>query len=116
LLTVSDMVASWGPLLVALSLGAGVPDAQKKATVRASIVTAVACTATAAGGVVLGIGVARHDARTSIGGSALLGLGLHALALAVMAWLWPADRNRPVQVALVPHARGAGAGVWLTLP
>ena len=66
-------------------------DKLEKIERRAGIMSGVGFAFVAGGGVAMGLGASVNESKFTIGGGALIAVGLHVLALAVVAWLWPDD-------------------------
>jgi hypothetical protein len=110
-------MASIRSAVVAIALVASGHSPLEKIERRAAIVTGVGIAFAVGGGVTIGAGFATHEERLWVGGAALIGVGVHLLALAVIAWLWPDDTwlgmlTSPL-LTPAPREPSAGAHLWL---
>src|SRR5262245_52128816 len=106
-------MASVTCLLTSIALAASEPSSLEKIERRAGILSGVGVAFAVGGGIAVGVGVAAHEPRFTVGGSALIAVGLHAIALAVVAWLWPDDSWLGL---LTDEVTSAGARAWLGSP
>ena len=90
LLTTSPMLVASG-LVVAVALASSPATSLDKIERRAGIMSGVGFAFAVGGAVAMGLGASLNEPKFTIGGGALIGVGLHVLALAVVAWLWPDD-------------------------
>ncbi|MBL8955526.1 MAG: hypothetical protein JNK82_32425, partial [Myxococcaceae bacterium] len=58
---------------------------------RAAILSGVGIAFGLGGALAVAVGSTQNEQRMAIGGGLLIGVGVHALLLAVVAWLWPDD-------------------------
>src|SRR5437870_13901078 len=106
-------MASCAPIVLAFALAASDPSSLETIERRAGILTGVGAAFCLGGVVAVGVGAALHEPRMWLGGSALIGVGLHAIALAMIAWLWPDDSWLGL---LTDETTPAGARLWLGSP
>jgi hypothetical protein len=109
-------MASIRSAVVAIALAASDHSPLEKIERRAAILTGVGVAFAVGGGVAIGFGVAAHEQRFWVGGTALIGVGLHLLALAVIAFLWPDDTWLGLLTSQSPSAVStwgpSGADLW----
>lgn len=98
-----------GSTMMAIALAASEPSSLEKIERRAGILSGVGIAFAVGGGIAVGVGATAHESRLYVGGSALIGVGLHAIVLAVVAWLWPDDSWLGL---LTDETTSAGARLW----
>ncbi len=98
-------------LVLSVALAANEPPASplEKLERRVGILSGVGCAFAVAGAVTIGLGAGAGEPRYTYGGSALIGVGLHAIALAIVAWIWPDDRWLGL---VTDQTRPAAARTW----
>ncbi len=79
-------------MLLAVALVAADPAPMEKVERRAGILSGVGIAFTLAGSLAAAVGSMHDETPMTVGGGALIAVGLHAIVLAVVAWLWPDDR------------------------
>jgi hypothetical protein len=84
-------MASICSAVVAIALVASEPSPMEKVERRAGILSGIGVGFALGGAFAIAVGAIEDESRFVVGGGALVGVAVHLIALAVVAWLWPDD-------------------------